>query len=170
MFDIRKDVGLAYARMRSEAEAILGSPLEDGGEPHITSLYMGKGHTEESVQSIAEAAVPALREATRPMAVPGKVSTFPISPSSEGRTPVILLFDPQRLEPIHVRLLRATAKYNNQNQFVDYRPHMTLGYLPREIDPLELAMLGQVRPPTTLLPSKLVLSWGRSVVARYTFG
>ena len=170
LFDISKEAGEAHASMLSAAQDLFGQPLEDGGEPHITALYMGRGHTAEEVQSIAESAVDALRAAPRPMAIPTKVSFFPPGPSSEGRTPIIMLFDPARLEPINTRLLRATAKANNQNQFVDYRPHMTLGYLPREVTMVEAAMLGQIRTPGTILPTKLVLSWGHEPVAQYIFG
>ena len=170
MFDLSSQMLEHRDRMKAEAERILGAALEDVEDPHITILYMGKGHTDEEVQSTADAAKKILKTVPEPMAIPKQVTTFPISPQSEGRTPIIMTFDPLRLEPINVALLRVTAKQNHQNQFPIYAPHMTLGYAARAVSDAEKAKLNRIRVPITFIPNKLVLNHGDQRIARLTVG
>jgi 2'-5' RNA ligase len=157
----------AQSKIQLDVEAILGQKLEDTGRPHITMLYMGKGHSPEDLDLVTKAADLVLSKVKYPIVRPAYVGSFPVSPSSEGRTPVILNLDPESLEDINVKLLRVTAKHNNQNQFVEFSPHMTIGYAPERLTDRQLSQLNALGVPGAFSPRILLLKQGDTVVASW---
>lgn len=112
--------------LRAQFEREVG-PLEDKGEAHVTVLYLGKGLSADEVAELSSIAEETLTDGKMVVDVVG-LGTFPVSPSSEGRTPVIVRLSSEALSGVHDRLLRRTAAVNRQRQFDEYAPHMTLGY------------------------------------------
>lgn len=156
----------------SRASAMLGqrlSPHHDSGKPHVTVLYMGRGHTpsevEHAKQKTASVAEPWF---SRVACVPRKLACFDPGPSSAGLIPVVLELDSDAgLGGLHTSLLRQLASVVKQDQFHDYRAHLTLGYASTMPNKAELAMANASMP--VMVPFRvrqLDLLWGSTVVRR----
>jgi HK97 family phage prohead protease len=121
----------------AEAVAILGVPaLEPSGPPHLTLLYLGDVDTDAD---IAAKASPILAD-TPPVAMVGiGLLAFP---AREGRTPIVIAYpEGGPLAELNGALLRALAPAVTIEQFPAFRPHVTVGYLPREVTEQEAALL-----------------------------
>ncbi len=141
----------AHQSVSADVQRLLG-PLEGGGSHHITVLYMGR-----LGKDVDAGNVPAIiREA--PEAWSGQnvaVSPAPSSPvtffepseASEHRTPIIMRIASPSLETINIRLLRRMVPYTVKQQFVDYAPHATFGYLPRTLTQRERDALADIPGP-----------------------
>lgn len=113
-------------------------------EPHLTLLHLGDVRAAR-VRDVGEAVGRAL-EGQAPLQLQGgQVSWFEPSQSSEGRTPIVIEYRRRALSDLNARLLRACAVDIASEQFDEYRPHITLGYLPRALTDAEAAALEDLR-------------------------
>lgn len=133
---------------RAEAERILGPVDADGtGPPHLTLLYAGK-LTLAQVQKAADALLAGLAD-DEPFAVRG--AGLDVFPAGDHGAPLILAYNPSGpVAGVHARLREAFGDLTVADQWPDYRPHSTLGYLPEApsaelLDELRAAEVGRAR-------------------------
>ena len=118
--------------MRGAVEKAIGQRVEVEDEPHVTVLYLGKGHTPEEVAEVAAVVAEEARAAESGVLERGTIRTFPLE---ADRVPVVIEFDGWSLERLHDRLLRRLAHLVRVRQFARYRPHITIGYAGSALTP-----------------------------------
>jgi len=136
---------------QAQARAFAGSAeltFADGAfEPaaglgaHMTLLYLGRLDADRIPALAARAAVAVSDFGATTLRGMG-VDTFEPSVKSEGRSPVIVRVDAtSQLRDMRSRLLGALAHFVEVEQHIDYQPHVTIGYLNREVGDDERALL-----------------------------
>ncbi|CAB4203551.1 2'-5' RNA ligase superfamily [uncultured Caudovirales phage] len=137
-----------HARTAAAVESVLG-PLEDAGTPHVTVFYMGrldKNVAADSLPKIGDDAKAAF-DGQSVTVSPMPVGWFEPSEASEGRTPIIMPLDAPGFERINARLLRRLMPYTDKQQFVDFKPHASIGYLPRTMTAAEQQAVRRILVP-----------------------
>lgn len=140
-------------RFRSEALSRWGDlpALEGDGERAHVTLYYAR----DSLGVDTEAYVEAFREAILSLqpALLGEPREFLVHSISwfdatEGKaTPIIAMVSSAYLHALHAALIHAFNPLNASKQYLRYRPHMTLGYLPAGVLTDELKGRIRLLPP-----------------------
>ncbi len=138
----------AHQRVSESVEDILG-PLDDAGTPHVTVLYMGRlgEHVEQASLPKIEADAVAAFEGQPVTVSPMPVGWFEATAASEGRTPIIMPLAADGFERVNSRLLRRLMPYTTKQQFVDFKPHASIGYLPRTMTLAEQRAVSRILVP-----------------------
>lgn len=131
-----------YKRLYSETAKTFPDLERDVYVPHITLLYLGRDVVGEERE---------LREAFgRVLAVVGEPGIgvlrgriFDRSGRSEGRWPIVVEVGSVYLQRLNALLLRAFNEYQVQAQFLEYVPHITMGYSVVEPTALQKKYIGK---------------------------
>lgn len=142
-----------WRALQQDVAALLGTPLEghDVGdpaptEPHLTALYVGPVSV-SGLLALVDGARAAALAAPVPLLRPAGVVAFPSG--EDGRRPVVVeVAASPTLAKLHALLLRACAPHVAAEQYLEWRPHVTLGFVPDRAD-LD-TLLSQVNVPSSL--------------------
>lgn len=145
--------------------------LGNGGHdylPHVTLLYMGDARQGSTVDEIVTAAKEAAKGVSPITMKAEEIGFFPPSDSSGGETPVIVKYaNPEELETLQVRFLRALAPHVHVKQFLDYVPHATLGYYAGRLPAAKRLALSKLSPEVPEWTADTVLLMdGNTTLAR----
>ena len=136
----------ARQRALAAVQALLPDLEEPMHEPHVTLLYLGKVASARLLE-VAGQAEEVLASAS-PLTLPGgRVGYFEPSPSSDQKIPIIIEYRSRGLQAMNAALLRSLAPDIAAPQFATYRPHITLGYLPRALSEEEEEALAEITAP-----------------------
>jgi len=137
-----------WEAMQEEAQEALGDRFTETewDEPHVTILYLGSTPA-ASLDTIKEQTDEVLAKTDPGKVTPSQVIAFPMG---DDGTPIVVRMEDGALEDVNVALLRALASHIEQQQFPEYNPHLTLGYLPREVTDKERKALGKL--PMSVAP------------------
>jgi 2'-5' RNA ligase len=116
---------------------------------HCTIFHMGKevwGEKTEGIIAAIQASLDMLeQEYTGERSLWfQQLGFFEPSPSSDGRSPILCKLQSEYLQQLNAVCARAMMPHSDQQQFLWYKPHMTLGYLNRSVSKAEEQALKQV--------------------------
>lgn len=156
----------AYRKLRKVIVGILPDLPEQEDGPHITVMYLGKKVNPTDREAMIEAFNGAVKLAGKPAITIGRVETFQPTESSDWKTPVVIEVVSDYLQRLNAIVVRAMNPYNTQKQFPDYRPHITIGYLNRDLTSAEKAALWNLKlPEVSLGDLKVALMIGDEVLS-----
>lgn len=122
---------------------------------HITLVFLGDSYEEGNVGELIEACKEAvdvfIQKYTGSKHIwMERMSFFKASSSSKNRTPIICKVRSDYLQALNAVLTRASMPYSTQKQFVWYEPHVTIGFLMRDLSKAEQSTLSQIHVGSAL--------------------
>jgi uncharacterized protein len=159
-------------KLRSVVERAVGQAVvpDEDDEPHVTLLWLGRGHTEEEIAEVVAAVTEEARTQEPTILEHGRVHAFG---HGEVGTPIVVEFESWALRELNERLLRRLAHLCRDKQFPRYRPHLTLGYAAEPLSAEALAELLKARsddPGVQVPVVQLQVLVGRKLVATVAVG
>jgi len=150
-----------WARVRDAVVELLGEELETPDPPHITLLYYGEVGDTSNFEEIAEALTAAYEGEKQAEVHASGVGHFGHTENSAGRTPILLTYDDApELAAMREAALENTDVHVHAEQFPEFVPHTTLGYLGRELTDEEREALGKIPVDFAWPVGRLTLSRG----------
>ena len=135
------DAALALAAAaRTAVEAQLPMLLAPDYAPHLTLLSLGEVQPER-VPAVHAAVARTLAEQPTIHLQDGRLACLSTPASAEARTFITIAYRRRALSLLHQRLREACAADIARPQPDVYRPHITLGYLPRPLTAAETEAL-----------------------------
>lgn len=131
--------------------------------PHVTVLFCG-GVPLEDVAGLGACARGALEGYGPASTDRSSVGFFGSSESSDGKTPIIIEFSSREFDALNAALLRSCAHLIEAQQHKTYRPHTTIGYLPRALTGEEMGALASMTPEVSVRAEAVELLVGPTVV------
>lgn len=156
--------------LRGAVASAIGQALTTEGEPHVTILFMGRGHGQ---RKIAEVIRIVREEAARTEAgtlMSGTLRAFP--PGPDGVPIVVEFSDQWPVTSLRERLLHRLAHLVRTRQAGrGYRAHLTVGYARAPLSPeATTALLGVSAAEVRVGVSELRVQVGGQVVASISVG
>lgn len=153
------------ATLRTQAEEAIGAALVNPPVPHVTLAFVG---SMDNPAPAIEAARPAVEGVPGPIMLHGaRIEAFP--PGPDGRSAVVVALEPWGLESLNARLLRALAPHITAQQFLDFRPHITLGSVEGDVDRGALAEIRLAHEAIAAV-DRVTITHGGEIVAQVPLG
>lgn len=155
--------------LRGAVASAIGQALTTESEPHVTILYLGRGHGQRKIAEIIRVVREEAARAETGTLMQGTIRSFP--PGPDG-TPIVVEFsDTWAVSSLHDRLLQRLAHLVRAKQHRTYRPHLTVGYARAPLSPeATTALLGVSAAEVRVGVSELRVQVGGQVVASVPVG